>query len=248
MRVWFSFLLLLLVQSQLAIGEERPEEVQVADPYLELHTGAGSGYPVFYVVDRGEWIAVLKRRTDWFLVRTQRGKEGWVVREQLARTLTPSGNSPKIKSAKLEDFSSRSWELGMGGGRFEGAPTISIYGGYAFSENLSAELTLSKVLGNFSASDVIKASLVAQPFPEWRYSPFFSVGSGYIKTKARTSLIQPLDRSNQFATIGVGVRTYITRRIVFRLEYNDYVIFSANNNKDENEDIGEWKAGFTLFF
>ena len=63
----------------------------VADPYLEMRTGPGRGYPIFHVVDRGEDVAVIMRRTDWFLVRASNGKEGWVRRAQMERTLQPDG-------------------------------------------------------------------------------------------------------------------------------------------------------------
>ena len=53
-------------------------KVAVADPYLEMHTGPGRGYPIFHVVDRGEQVEILMQRTDWYQVRTERGIEGWV--------------------------------------------------------------------------------------------------------------------------------------------------------------------------
>ena len=52
-------------------------QLLVAQPYLELHTGPGRGYPVFHAVPRDESVDVLFRRTDWFKVRTERGVEGW---------------------------------------------------------------------------------------------------------------------------------------------------------------------------
>ena len=56
------------------------EQVVIQDPYLEFHTGPGRGYPIFYVVDRGEEVSLLRRRTDWIKVRSDRGREGWVHR------------------------------------------------------------------------------------------------------------------------------------------------------------------------
>ena len=38
--------------------------VSVADPYLELRTGPGRGFPVVQVVERGETVEVETRRTD----------------------------------------------------------------------------------------------------------------------------------------------------------------------------------------
>ena len=61
-----------------AQAEEQYRRVTVAEPYLEMHTGPGRGYPVFNVVERGDEVELLKRRTEWFKVRDARGREGWV--------------------------------------------------------------------------------------------------------------------------------------------------------------------------
>ena len=73
-----------------------PPGVVVQDPYLEFHSGPGRGYPVFHVVDRGESVALLRRRTDWIKVRAEDGLEGWVNREQLERTLSPTGDAVAV--------------------------------------------------------------------------------------------------------------------------------------------------------
>ena len=74
-----------------AYGKTSHYEAVVAEPFLELHTGPGRGFPVFHVVDKGEQIDVVKRRTDWFQVRTAKGVEGWVKLEQMAGTLDTAG-------------------------------------------------------------------------------------------------------------------------------------------------------------
>jgi hypothetical protein len=72
-----------------------PVAVAVADAFLELHTGPGRGYPVTRVVPRGDRIEVRKRRTDWYLLRDDRGHEGWAKREQMAATLLAlNGDKP----------------------------------------------------------------------------------------------------------------------------------------------------------
>jgi uncharacterized protein YgiM (DUF1202 family) len=73
-------------------------EAVVAEPFLELHTGPGRGFPVFHVVDRGQRIEVLKRRTDWFQVRTDRGVRGWVKLEDMGATLDVSGSATQIRT------------------------------------------------------------------------------------------------------------------------------------------------------
>ena len=41
-----------------ARAADEPERLKVADPYLELHTGPGRGFPVFFVVQREDWVVV----------------------------------------------------------------------------------------------------------------------------------------------------------------------------------------------
>ena len=63
-----------------------PVAVEVADAFLELHTGPGRGYPVTRVIPRGDRVVVVKRRTDWYLLRDERGQEGWAKRREMAAT------------------------------------------------------------------------------------------------------------------------------------------------------------------
>ena len=87
-----------------------------------------------------------------------------------------------------------------------------------------------------------------QPFPEWNYSPFFTLGVGSIQVKSNATLIDPADKNNTVSQIGLGFKKYLTRRFILRFEVNEYLIFSANNDEDKNEDVSEWKIGFAIFF
>lgn len=220
---------------------------QVAEPYLELHTGAGRGYPVFHVVDRGETVEVIMRRTDWFLVRTQKGKEGWASRDAMASTLTLAGLPALFAEPNLGDFSRRRWEAGLIGGRFSGADAATAYGAFAFTPNLFGEVSVSQVFGDFSDSYTGQLSLVAQPFPKWRLSPYFTVGTGLIYTDPKSTLVDESndDRTDQVGSAGAGVRLYLTRRFILRGEYRRITIFQ---DKDDNQEINAWQAGIGFFF
>ena len=123
--------------SEIAQAAEDYRSVSVADPYLEMHTGPGKGYPVFHVVDRGEEIDILMRRTDWFQVRTPDGTEGWVDRAQMERTLVPTGSPIEFAEADQEDFTYARWELGGMAGDFGGANVVSLYGAYSVHPHVS---------------------------------------------------------------------------------------------------------------
>jgi len=188
----------------------------IADPFIELHTGPGSGYPIFYVVDRGQQIIVLQRKTNWYQVRARNGKVGWASREQMQQTLLPGGSRLKFAELGKSEFIARRWEIGVTGGEFEGAPITSLYGGYAFTENMSSELTLGHSVGTVSSSLLFKLNLLMQPFPDLRYPPFFTLGLGSINVDPNATLIEPRDKSNQFSQIGIGFRKYLSRRFMFR--------------------------------
>lgn len=226
-------------------ASKEPLNVEVEDPYIELHTGAGEGYPVFHVEERGAWIEILKRKTDWFKVRTSRGKEGWVARQQLERTLTPAGRELQITDASQKEFSFHRWEMGAMGGSFEHADVLTLYGGYFLTPKLSVELSASKIFAEFSNGEMADVSINMHPFPQWRFSPFFSLGTGLIHSNPDTTLVQEPDRTDQLAHAGLGIRVYLARRFVFRAQYKNYVIFQST---DDNQEIDEWKAGFAVFF
>ena len=245
---WLLLAAIIMMQFFISANAQADDEyykVVVAEPYMEMHTGPGRGYPVFYVVDRGGEVEVVKRRTDWFMVRTKRGKVGWVKRAEMELTLTPEGDKALFAEAGFGDFSRRRWEGGVLAGDFDGADIVTVYGAYAMTQNFSAEVSVSQVFGDFSDAVIGRISLLAQPFPEWRLSPFFSLGGGLIYTDPNVTLVDESDRTDQIASVGVGIRMYLTRRFILRAEYKNSVIFQ---DKNDNQEIDEWKAGFAFFF
>src|ERR1700678_608260 len=84
--------LVLLLQAfhiDLAHATERYLELVVTQPYLEMHSGPGRGFPVVYVVGRDELVTVLYSRTEWYKVRAPRGLGAHHARVRRARAHTP---------------------------------------------------------------------------------------------------------------------------------------------------------------
>jgi len=220
-------------------------KVIVADPFIEMHSGPASGYPVFHVVERGEKIEVLKKKTDWFKVRTRKGVEGWVHHNEMLQTLTLNGKKARFPDTTIEGFRNRTWEIGLQSGDFEGAASITLYGSYYFTPTLSTEISFSQAIGNFSSNLLANVRLSAHPFPEWRVSPFFALGVGIIDTSPKGTLVQTVDRQDTLSHVSIGTDIYLTKRFILRLEYNNFKVFTSRN---DNEEVQEWKAGFAVFF
>jgi hypothetical protein len=239
-------ILLVLLFTASAHADDEPRKILIADPFNELHTGPGRGYPIFHVVERGREVLVVKRRTDWFQIRTEQGVEGWASREQMIATLEPTGEPLDLQEPARENYMSRRWQGGVMAGDFGGASLVSAFGGYAFSDNLSIELTLNHILGEFSNGYSATLGLMHVFVPEWRVSPYFTLGTGVIYTKPKSTLVQTEDRDDQIGYVGGGLQFYLTRRFMLRSEYRSNVIFTS---RDDNEEVDEWKyLGFAFFF
>ena len=213
--------------------------VAVADPFLEMRTGAGKGYPVTHVVEQGEAVQIIRRKTDWFKVRTDRGREGWVNIVQMEQTLDEAGELTEIERVGRDEFVQRRWETGIMTGDFSGADILSVYGGFALTRNVSVELWGSQLVGNFSTGWLGAVNVVHETWPEWRVSPFFTLGTGVVRTEPKSTLVSTPDRTDQVTIVGAGVRAYVTRRFVLRGEYKSYVVLTSRD---------EWKVGFGCFF
>jgi len=249
MRIKIIILLFVfLFSNQTYAKDNLLQQVKVAEPYLDMFVGPGVGYPIFHVVERGAIIEIIVQRANWYKIRNAKGLEGWVPYEQISKTLSLSGEKVHFTQLTQKDFAQRNWEWGVLGGEFGGAPVFSTYGSYLINKSFATEASISQSIGDVSSSIMFKLGLLMQPFPEWEYSPYFFMGSGFIKVKPSATLVQPVDQNNQIANISVGVRTHLTQQIILRLEYSEYVIFSATKDNDNNEDIREWKAGFAVFF
>ena len=191
---------------------ERPanpkaDRVSIADAFIELRTGPGRGYPVFFVAARGEQIDIELRHTDWFRVRTVGGKVGWVNRGQLETTLAATGQQKSFRDILVDDYLNRKLQLGGAYGSFKSEPMLKVWGSYRLSETLSIEGTLGQVQGVFSGTDFWHLNVLAEPWSDRRFSPFFGIGVGRFRNFPNLSLVGADTTSANLANAAVGVRS-----------------------------------------
>lgn len=245
MRYVIFFFVLQLCMIADANAEENTMRVQVVDPYIELRTEPGRGYPLFYVAERGEWIEILKRKTDWFKVRTATGKEGWVNRSQLENTLTEAGAKTTFRDVMLADYLDRRLEVGFGWGQFDSDPVLLMRVGYRLTPNFITELSASQVTSAYSSSSLLQLNLIALPFADQRVSPFFTLGVGSYKNTPKVTLVNSPEISVTAANAGLGVRIYLTRNFMVRGDFREYMVPINDNRVDT---FNEWTIGLGVFF
>jgi hypothetical protein len=223
----------------------RSDRVQVTDPYLDMHTGPGRGYPVFHVAARDEWVEIVLRFTDWYKVRTVGGKEGWVHRRQLATTLTALGERTPFRDLVVDDFLARKLEFGGGWGQFKSEPMLKLWTAYRLAPVLSVEGTVGQVQGVFSGTELWHINLHAEPWADQRWSPFFGVGFGRFKNFPNTSLVDADVTDARLSNAMIGLRFFLTDRFVVRADYTFYTAFLSDNRSTEYRAI---TAGLSFFF
>ena len=226
-------------------ADEALQQTEVAEPFVEIHTGPGRGFPVFYIAERGEKITLIKKRTQWFKIRTKDGNEGWVHEDKMALTLI--AEDEKFDAGKPEqiDFQQRDFEMGVLTGNYGGATSLTLYGGWNWTENISTELAISQALGNVSDIRIATVNILHHPFPDWRYSPYFKLGTGIVQTQPHATLIQAVDRTDETVHVGGGIKIYVSRQFFIRAEYNKHTVLTS---RDDNDEVEEWKLGFSVFF
>ncbi|MCG3189144.1 MAG: hypothetical protein LKCHEGNO_01417 [Burkholderiaceae bacterium] len=238
-------ILILGLGSPPARAADEPERLRVADPYLELHTGPGRGFPVFFVVARDEWVQVELRSTDWFKVRTEGGQSGWVHRSQLASTLTTAGVRKSFRDIALDDYLARRLQMGAAWGQFKNEPMLKLWTSYRLSETLHVEGTIGQVQGIFSGTDIWHVNLLAEPLSDVRLSPFFSIGVGKFKNLPNPTLVGALPTNANLSNASVGVRYHLTDRFIARADYSLYTAFVGDTRTGEYR---AWTLGLAFFF
>ena len=243
-------LLLALVVSFMLItmaarAEDALPESWVVDPYIEMRTQPGRGYPIFYVAERGERIELIRRRTDWVQVRNKRGIEGWVHVNDIGHTVDSLGDPLALASPDFEAFTQRDWEFGLLAGSYDDTDALGAYLGWHFTRNLSLEVEASETFGDASDGKMINLNVVHQMYPKLRYSPFLTVGFGKRETTPRSTLVNTEDRTDNTANVGAGLRVHLYKRLFLRLQYKHY---SVMTDRDDDEEVNEWKIGISAFY
>ncbi len=250
LKIFLIVFLATLGSSQtLASNTQEPLRLEVIDPYVEMHSGPGRGYPVFYVIEQGEKIEVITRRPGWYEVRTKNGKTGWTTTSQISRTIQITGEPADLPTVSYGDYIKNHWQVGFSSGQFssgelKGSETFSFTAGYRPLGWLGLEGEGGKVFGTDIKGNFYALNIVVEPFSTWKISPVLLVGSGIMKIDSQPKLTPLLINDSNFNHYGVGLHYYLGRNFLFKGEYRSYSVSTDNNNVRLNA----WTLGFNSFF
>ena len=246
---WLALCLAFALFTPAHAADEPPapktEQLQVTEPFLEMHTGPGRGYPVFFVVERSQWVTIELRHTDWYRVRAEGGQVGWVQRQQLESTITTAGGTKNFRDLLVDDYLRRKLEFSGSWGRFKGEPMLKLGLQYRLADTIGTEFTVGQVQGLFSGTDFWHLSLTSEPWSDRRWSPFFAVGVGKFRNIPNNTLVDAIPTNAKLAHATVGLRYYLTDRFIARLDWTLYTAYVADTRSTEYRAI---TAGLGFFF
>ena len=235
--------------AQQANSIDAPIRLEVIDSFVELRTGPGRGYPIFYVIEQGEFVEVQVRRAGWYEVRTQAGRTGWATPSQLSRTLQSTGEPADLPTVSFGDYLKNKWRVGFTAGEFfngelKGTDIFTGTISYRFLSWFSTEFELGKVLNSETEGDIYSGNLLFEPFSQRRLSPELLLGAGQLSLDSQPELADLDSGDSDFFNYGLGVNFYLGRNFVVRGEYRQYRV-STDDNKVT---LDSWKIGFNTFF
>jgi hypothetical protein len=117
--------------------------------------------------------------------------------------------------------------------------------GYRFSDNLSAEIAIGQASQYFSSSLLYYVAVLSKPAPEWRVSPFFSLGIGRFHDTPRPTLVGGVKTQSNLANAALGFEYYLTQRFYARGEYRRHIVFVSERRTNE---YNELSLGIGFFF
>lgn len=236
-------LALMLCWSVVALADE--QIVIIEDAYIDIRTGPGRGYPVYHVIERDEDIVVISRRTDWVKVETtgRQRQAGWVHVDDLVGSLADTDNAMSLR--EQNQSGGKRWQWSVSGGDFAGASAISSAIAFSMTSNINLRLEGTQILGTVSDGWMVAANVQHTPFPHWRVSPYFSLGTGLFSAQPFSTIVQAEDRKDQTLSVGAGMNMYLARRFMLHLDYRRHTVLTSREN---NEEIDEWKLGISVFF
>ena len=219
--------------------------VEIIDSFAEMHTGPGRGYPIFFTLEQGDTVHLIKRKTHWYYAETSSGDRGWIPATQLARTMKPSGIPVILPTTGHGEYLSSAWRVGFTLGEMEGAENFSVNAGYRALSWLGAELEYGKAYLSSGSLDYYGANVIIEPFSDWGVTPYLSLGLGKMQTSGDLQGSLNAGTDADYTQYGLGLNYYLGFNFLIRTEYRWY---SAETEANDNLDINEWKLGFSTFF
>ena len=239
------WVILLIIPEPVWGDGERVPEANIAEPFLEIRTGPGRGFPVFYIAEKGETVFILKRRVDWYKIKLSNEKQGWVHRKDIEKTLRVSGRRKSFTERIFDSYISNRFEMGLGAGTFGGDPIIIFRGTYHLTDFLGMEGSAGFASGDLGGTDIFQGGLILTPWRNRWVSFFATIGGGFIHVEPTSLLVKPSEDTSPAAYAGLGFTVPLFRNLMIRGDFRNATVFKDTVRTQEFQ---EYSMGLSFRF
>lgn len=223
--------------------EHPVQKTDVKVAYMNIYSGPGRGFPIFYVAEKGDEVEIIRAHTEWFQVKTPRGVVGWAYKDELLPSLQKK-DSDFEDAVKEEDYETRKLELGLAGGSLSGNSLFTAHAAWRVNDFFSTELALSNAAGDFSTSNIYALQLLYHPFKFGHFEPHFILGAGQFAVQPKAGLVGTKDSHSAMTTYGLGLDYYWSDRFIMRADWQNMSVYSSAVQTDSDQ---QWSIGISYF-
>ncbi|MEW6683153.1 MAG: SH3 domain-containing protein [Nitrospirota bacterium] len=236
-----------LVISPTAVFGKDPvfREAVIIEPFLEIHTGPGSSYPVFYVAEKGETIALLKRRVDWYEIRLRNGTEGWAHRREIEKTLLAAGYRKSWTERIFDEIVAGRTALGWSAGTFSGEPALYVRVTYTLIDSLALEANGGFVSGDLGGTQLYHGGMVVTPWRARWLALSGTIGGGVAHVSPTSLLVNVESGTFPAAYAGAGFAVPLFRNLEGRVDIRHFTLFMST---ERTREFQEYSAGLSFRF
>jgi len=229
---------LAILMSQPVNADEDVIAVTVQDPYVEVHTGPGRGYPVFHVIEKGEIVRLQKQFTQWVKVTSQDNSSGWIRQDDVHQLTDAHGRrlTQERQQGKAGQFS-----LQVAIGTFDGENSSSGTIGYGLSEQLRFDLVLAQNTEGFLQGQTLYGQVNLDFARQKLWQPYLNIGYGVFQSDGQISGSSSFDALKS----SLGIRRKIISGLEGTVEYGNSIIFVSGSSNVHAESI---KLGILAYF
>jgi uncharacterized protein YraI len=217
----------------------------IVEPFLEIHAGPGKSYPVFYISEKGESIEILKRRGDWYKVLLSNGKSGWVVQEEVEKTLLESGYSRTWIDRLYDRVVSDRLQMGWSAGTFGDDSAIYIRAQYKLTEQIALEGNTGFASGDLGSTQIYHGGILLTPWEKKWVSVRGTIGGGIVHVEPSRLLIKVEGGTYPEAHAGLGLSIPLFRNMAVRGDLRNFTLFMS---PERTREFQEYSLGLQFQF
>jgi len=200
------------------LGSGSRSNFQVKSSYIDVHSGPGSHFPSYQIIEQGEIITLINSTYNWYQVETPYGHRGWISAQVLLEELIDP-EQPRLSKSKPP------WSIGISGGLFEQDTYLQYQLNYPLSEQLSLQAVAGAISGDDKNAYLIQAGIKHSLFKFKAFNSFVTTHIGYFDSQDTPLNVNPNEIDGTLFSMGLGIEIPVNQYFSITSELKQHIAF-----------------------